>query len=82
MYVYVIRSELNGSFYVGLTVDISLRIWQHNRGMTKSTKGFRPWKLVFSETFLTRIEARKREKYLKSGIGKEFIKKWPRSSIE
>ena len=80
--MYVIQSDADGRFYVGITGNMALRIRQHNKGMTKSTKGYRPWRLVFSELYETRIEARKREIYLKSGIGKEFIKKWPRSSIE
>jgi putative endonuclease len=74
-YVYVIRSEVDGRFYVGISMNVKTRLLQHNKGMTFSTKGFRPWKLIFFEEYLTRIEARKREKYLKSGVGKEFIKK-------
>lgn len=83
-FVYVIKSEFNGFFYVGLTTSVTNRIIQHNKGMTKSTKPFKPWKLFFSEEYETRIEARKREKYLKSGVGKEYIKKYrrPGSSVE
>ncbi|HEX4875230.1 MAG TPA: GIY-YIG nuclease family protein [Chitinophagaceae bacterium] len=73
-FVYVIRSEKDGRFYVGLSEDVDKRVNQHNKGMTFSTKGFRPWKLFFFESFPTRIDARKREIYLKSGSGKEFIK--------
>jgi putative endonuclease len=81
--VYVIRSELTRRFYVGMTVNVEKRIEQHNKGMTSSTKGYRPWKLFFYEVFETRAEARKREIYLKSGIGKEYIKnKWSGSSVE
>ena len=82
-FVYVIRSEKDGRFYVGLTSDVEQRVIQHNKGMTFSTKGFRPWKLFFFEEFETREEARKREVYLKSGVGKEYIKtKWSGSSAE
>ena len=81
MKVYVIRSEKDGRFYVGMTSNLERRILEHNSGKTKSTKGFIPWKLVFFETHPDRLAARKREKYLKSGVGKEFIKKyWSRSS--
>ena len=80
-YVYVLKSESNWRFYVGLTINIERRLSEHNKGYTKSTKGFRPWALFFFESFNTRIEARSREKYLKSGIGKEYIKnKWSGSS--
>ncbi len=63
-----------------MTVNVERRVKEHNSGKTKSTKGYRPWILFFYEEFEDRIQARKREKYLKSGIGKEFIKdKWFRS---
>ena len=79
--VYVIRSEKDGRFYVGMTESITRRIEEHNKGKTKSTKGYIPWKLFFFEEYAERVEARKREKYLKSGYGKKWIKeKWFRSS--
>ena len=73
-FVYVLRSDRNGYFYVGMTNNVDRRLKQHNGGEVRSTKAFTPWVLLFFETFKTRIEARKREVYLKSGIGKEFIK--------
>ncbi len=80
-FVYVLKSEDNWRFYVGMTDNIERRLKEHNSGKTKSTKGYKPWILFFHETYNTRLEARKREKYLKSGIGKEFIKnKWSHSS--
>jgi putative endonuclease len=81
-FVYVIISEAKGlRFYVGFSQDIQKRLTEHNSGKTKSTKGYKPWKLFYTEQFNTRIEARKREKYWKSGTGKEKIKqKWFHSS--
>ncbi len=72
-------SDVKGlRFYVGFSEDVEKRVIEHNSGKTKSTKGYKPWKLFFTEPYVTRIEAREREKYLKSGIGKEKIKqKWP-----
>lgn len=82
-FVYVIHSKVDGRFYVGMTENVEKRLIQHNSGMTFSTKGYRPWILFFFEKYTTRDEARKREKYLKSGVGKEFIKnKWSGSSAE
>ncbi len=72
--VYAIISEVDGRIYVGFTKDINKRIKEHNDGKTKSTKGYRPWKYHYTESVTTRIEARNREKYLKSGCGKEFLK--------
>ncbi|MBW7891246.1 MAG: GIY-YIG nuclease family protein [Chitinophagaceae bacterium] len=81
-FVYVLRSQKDGRFYVGLTDDVTRRLKEHNSGKTKSTKGFIPWELLFFETFVTRIEARNREKYLKSGVGKEYVKSyWSGSSV-
>ncbi len=81
-FVYVIVSEVKSTrFYVGFTIDVKRRLLEHNSGQTKSTKGYKPWKLFYTKEFDTRIEAREREKYLKSGIGKEKIKqKWFHSS--
>lgn len=74
MFVYVIRSEKDGRFYVGMSADVEKRLNEHNSGKTRSTKAYRPWKFFFKEEFPTREEARKREKYLKSGFGKKWIK--------
>ena len=74
MFVYAIKSEVDGRIYVGIAEDVSKRLQQHNYGMSKSTKGFRPWELLYQELCDDRVEARKREKYLKSGIGKQFLK--------
>ena len=72
--VYAIQSEKDGRIYVGFSSDVKKRLEQHNSGKTKSTKGYTPWKLVYFEEVVGREAARKRELYLKSGIGKEFLK--------
>ena len=80
-YVYVLKSVSNWRFYVGMTGNLENRLKEHNAGYTKSTKGYRPLELFFFETYSTSVEAREREKYLKSGVGKEYIKqKWSNSS--
>ena len=56
--VYILQSRKNGRYYIGCTKDVAQRLQQHNLGMTKSTRNLRPWRLVYSETFGTRIEAR------------------------
>jgi len=73
-FVYVIQSEVDKRLYVGLSHNVAKRLKSHNNGENFSTKGFRPWKLVYQEEIGTREDARKREKYLKSGYGKEFLK--------
>ncbi len=73
-YVYVLYSEKYNRKYTGMTIDIKKRLKEHNAGQNKSTKAYVPWKVIFKEEFKTRIEARAREKYLKLGIGREFVK--------
>ena len=73
-FVYVIKSSVDGRLYKGLTSDLQKRINEHNRGKTKTTKAFKPWELVYYEEFSTRDEARQREKYLKTGSGRRFLK--------
>ena len=58
-----------------MSQNISERIKTHNRGKVKSTKGHRPFELIYKEKTGSREEARKREKYLKSTVGRKFIKK-------
>ena len=74
IFVYAIQSLKDGRIYVGMSENVNKRIEQHNNGLTFSTKGFRPWNLIYTEVFPDKTEARKKEKYLKSGIGKEFLK--------
>ena len=45
-YVYVLRSQVNGRYYMGITSDPAKRLQQHNSGQTKSTKAYIPWELV------------------------------------
>lgn len=73
--IYVLRSEKDDRLYVGMSSDVIRRVHEHTQGYVFSTKGYLPWKLVYEEFVGTRVEARKREKYLKSGSGKEFLKK-------
>jgi putative endonuclease len=65
-YVYVLKSEKDGSFYIGQTGDRDKRVAAHNGGRSRWTKSKRPWMLVYSERYPTRSEAVKRERYLKS----------------
>jgi putative endonuclease len=73
-YVYALKSIKFKYIYVGMTTNVEKRVKQHNDGKEKTTKFYRPFKLFYTEIHQTRIEARDREKYLKSGCGKEFLK--------
>ena len=73
-YVYVLVSETRNYIYVGITDNLERRISYHNAGYNKKTKAYRPFYVLLTEEYPSRIEARLREKYLKSGVGKEFLK--------
>ena len=76
--VYILQSKSTGKTYIGQTSDIERRLRQHNDPeytftlYTKRNKG--PWKLIHTEVYATRPEAMKREKKLKSGWGREWIR--------
>ena len=73
-FVYVLYSEKTGKHYVGFAANLIQRIGQHNMGITKSTKNRGPWRLVYHESVETRADAMRRERYLKSGQGREELK--------
>ena len=72
-YVYVLQSLSYGCRYVGSTGDLEKRLNQHNEGLARYTKGRRPWELIYFEEFSTRSEAMRRERFLKSGRGREEL---------
>jgi len=74
-YVYVIWSEKLRKRYVGSTQNIEKRLEQHNKGKTPFTLRGIPWNLIYHEAFTTRSEALKREKFLKSGAGRNWLDK-------
>lgn len=73
-FVYAIKSINKNYIYVGLTNDLNRRISQHNQGKEKTTRPYAPFQTIYTEKFPNRILARAKEKYLKSGVGKEFLK--------
>lgn len=72
--VYAIKSISRNYLYISLTNNFERRFKQHNEGQNRTTKPYAPFIIVFKETFPDRIKAREREKYLKSGIGREHLK--------
>jgi putative endonuclease len=74
-YVYVLKSETTNRLYVGYTSDLTQRLGQHNHGITKSTKNRGPWGIVHQEEFASRPEAMRRERFLKTGQGREELKR-------
>jgi len=72
--VYAIRFD-DGTIYVGLTKDLPQRLVEHERRKSRSTKIFKgSFKVIYQKSFANYAEARKHEKYLKSGYGRRFLK--------
>lgn len=73
-YIYVIESLKNKKRYTGYTSKLpEERLKEHNRGCNKWTKKNKPFKLIYSENINTIQEAIKKERYLKTGKGREYI---------
>lgn len=74
---YVLQSEKNDTFYTGSTDNIERRVWEHNNNfkINSFTYKNRPYRLVYLENYSRKEEARKRERYLKTGKGREDLVK-------
>jgi putative endonuclease len=72
-FAYVIRSE-EGHVYTGHTSDPESRLIRHNAGETPFTRRGCGWRYVLLEPFDTRSEAMAREKWLKSGRGRDWLR--------
>ncbi len=73
-HIYVLKSKKDNNLYIGYTNNLEKRVSQHNSGRVRSTKHRTPFILVHNESFADKNAAIAREKYLKSGCGREFIK--------
>ena len=74
-YVYILQSMKNDNLYVGYTSDLRKRLLEHNRGLNFSTKPYRPLQLIHYEAYRNEQDARRREKYLKTGQGSRLLKR-------
>jgi putative endonuclease len=73
-YVYILKSEKNSKLYKGFTNDLKRRIYEHNTGHSDFTRNNGPWKLIYYEAFLNKVDAISEEAFLKTGKGRERIK--------
>ncbi|SFQ51226.1 GIY-YIG nuclease family protein [Parafilimonas terrae] len=74
--VYVIESLTDSTWYTGMAKNVLQRLKEHNSGKNRFTKGHRPWKIIHTETHPSWVEARAREKYLKTAAGKAWLRKY------
>jgi putative endonuclease len=73
-FVYVLESEIDKSWYIGFTGDLTKRINEHNNGESYYTNRKKPWKVIYYEVSFNKFDAIAREKYLKSGMGRRYLK--------
>ncbi len=73
-YTYVLKSKKDGKLYTGSTKDLRKRLFQHNEGLSTYTKGKGPFEIIYYEACLLEEKARSRELFLKSGMGKRYLK--------
>ncbi len=74
-YIYILRSLKNNRVYTGSTNNLERRLMEHNSGHSKYTSLTRPFELIYKEDFTTRLEARQRELFLKTGKGRDLLKR-------
>jgi len=74
-YVYILQSLKDKKLYVGFTYDLRKRLKEHNDGLSFSTRGRRPLNLIYYEAYRNKNDAMVREKFLKTGWGRNYIQR-------
>ena len=72
-YTYILQSKKDKKWYTGISNNLRKRLWQHNNGKSTYTKGRGPFILIYYESCINEKDARSREVYLKSGMGKRYL---------
>lgn len=73
-YVYILFSDIDKELYIGSTHDLRSRLNRHSQGYVRATKFRRPLKLIYYEAYISSLDAKRREKYLKGGKGRSELK--------
>ena len=73
-HTYVLKSLKNGRHYTGSTNNLERRLYEHNQGQTKYTSLTAPFELVYKEEYNTKLAASRRERFLKTGKGRELLR--------
>jgi putative endonuclease len=73
-YIYILFSQKDKQLYTGFTPDLKSRYIKHSNGYVKATKHRRPLKLIYYESYVNELDARRREAFLKGGKGKTELK--------
>ncbi len=64
-YLYILKSAVKDWHYIGTSDNVEKRLREHNTGKTRSTKAYKPFIIIYTESFLDKTSARKREIFLK-----------------
>ena len=81
-FVYVLRSQKDRKFYIGLSNAVERRYLQHQSGMNASTYRRRPFTLIYYEAFVCKQDAKRRERYFKTSKGKTTLKQMLRNYLK
>ena len=74
-YTYLLQSAKDREWYTGATSDLRARVQSHNQGQVGSTRPRRPLKLIYYEACLCEADAWRRERFLKTGKGKRYLRR-------
>jgi len=74
-YVYAFYDKNRKVFYIGFTNDLKRRVQEHENGKTHTTYRMADKLLVYYEACLSKEDAMKREKQLKTGFGRGYLKR-------
>ena len=74
VFVYVIESLSDQTWYTGIALNTENRLKEHNAGKNRFTKGHLPWKIIYTESHPDWTAARLKEKYLKTSAGKRWLR--------
>ncbi|OGW67627.1 MAG: hypothetical protein A3A88_04465 [Nitrospirae bacterium RIFCSPLOWO2_01_FULL_62_17] len=80
-YVYILLNEAKTRTYTGVSDDIEKRLKEHNEGKVKSSRHYRPHRVIYTEEFQTLSEARQKERFYKSTTGRRRLKEILAGSI-
>lgn len=73
--IYILISKKDGSLYTGYSSNVKVRFDEHQKGKVHSTRDKRPLEMIYCELYKNKKDALQREKYLKSGWGRNYVKK-------
>ena len=73
-YVYLLHSAQDAGLYIGFCTDLRRRLNEHKNGASQATNFRGPWSLIYYEAYIDEVDVIGRERYLKSGGGRKFLR--------